>query len=89
MEKSTCIHRDLQQIYIQKKNRVSCFIVQKLTVSQYSLLMFILQQRAYSVQFIYFYNFWFVHYFVKLDFEIDFKRYFEDNDSFILVKRFR
>ena len=73
MERSTCIHRDLRQIYIQKQNRVSCLIAQKLTVSQYSFLVFILQQRADSVQFIYFYNFWLVHYFVKLDFEIDFK----------------
>ena len=77
MERSIFINRDLRQIYMQKQNRVSCFIVQELTVSQYSLfLVFILQQRADSVRFLYFYNFWFVHYFVKLDFEIDFKRYF-------------
>ena len=55
MERSTCIHKDLRQIYIQKQNRVSCFIVQKFTVSQYSLLVFLLQQRADSVQFIYFF----------------------------------
>ena len=69
-------NKDLQQIYIQKQNKVPCFIVQKLTVSQYSLFSVHSSTKADSFQFLYFYNFWFVHYFVKLDFEIDFKRYF-------------
>ena len=76
MERSTFIHRNLRQIYIQKQNRGSCFIVKKLIVSQYSLFsVHSLTEGLFSPVSL-FLEFLVVHYFVKLDFEIDFKRYF-------------